>query len=142
MAVIFTQAGLEYDLNVLVSNYSGLKMGLFQNNVTPSLTTSLSDLVECNFEGYTASHPPDGRAAVAGWSGVTFNTPSAQSTATSISWTATGGAVVNNVYGYFVINAAGVLVFFEKNPAGPVPINAAGQSYFVGLTKTLQNQGA
>lgn len=87
----------------------GAECFLFQNNVTPDDDTEMTDLAECDFEGYAAvvidngtvdAAPDTGGRAVCAWDMVTF--------------TRSAGATDNTVYGYGVRDATGDLLWAER----------------------------
>lgn len=84
------------------------KLKLFKNNYTPGHTTVSANLVEADFSGYVAgtlsggavSGTLDGSGrAFATWSPLTFTK---------------AGATANTIYGYWVVDAGGVLLWVER----------------------------
>jgi hypothetical protein len=48
--------------------------------------------------------------------------------------------VTNDVYGYFVTNVAGDVVYAERDPSAPVAMNAGGKTYTVFSRFTLNSE--
>jgi hypothetical protein len=78
------------------------KMGLYMNNVIPNENTQMTDLTEATFTGYAQQTPVFGPVVI-DENGV----PVAPLSAT---FTQTGTAVTNIVYGMFVLDSTGALV--------------------------------
>lgn len=101
------------------------KLHLFQNNVTPTEDTVLTDLTEANFSGYAAANL-DYSAA----SGIAAHVATA--TPTAVVFTRAAGATSNSIYGYYVTNQAGTqLLWAERDPAAPIDMSPVGATYTV-----------
>jgi len=98
------------------------KAGLYQNDYTPLLETDLSKLVVANFSGYA------GLQVTFGWSPAVMVGFRAESLAAPINWVHDGGPVQNWVYGYYVVNQYGTLVWAERFCPAPIPMNGLGQT--------------
>jgi hypothetical protein len=98
---------------------------LYKNSVTLTATTVASDLAECNFPGYVSFAMP-------AWSPVFINPlDQAETDEANHVWTMTGTSPSNSVYGYYVTDSSGVLIYAEANPAGPQSMAALGDTYAV-----------
>lgn len=112
--IVLADVGADMMLGALFNNaWPGggrdLTLKLYTNNYTPLDTSVAGDYTEASGGGYAAKTLTNGS-----WTISTGNDPSdavyAQQT-----WTFTGTlAGTATIYGYFVIDAAGVLVFGEK----------------------------
>lgn len=101
------------------------KIGLYKNNFTPSNGSVIGDVMPADFSGYA------GLQNLTSWASVTWIDPRASSTHGDVVWTHSGGATANDIYGYYVVDAAGNLAWAERNASAPVTISAAGQTYTV-----------
>lgn len=106
-------------------NNQGSKVMLFKNDWVEDCVPLIADLTEANFDGYA-------RQTVGTWLGPFWASPVASTSAPLVTFTCTGGGTPNTIYGYGLVSIAdGLLLWAEKNPAGPVTISAAGQVYVV-----------
>lgn len=106
-------------------NGVGVRIGLFKNDWAEDCTPLLGDFTEANFDGYARQNPGT-------WTGPFFADPVASIQASLCTFNCTGSTTPNTIYGYFAVNNSdGLLIWAEKNPAGPVTINANGQTYVV-----------
>lgn len=112
---------------------SNLTLRLYKNNVTPSDTDpdlASSTYTEANFTGYSAAS-----FTAANWS-VTTAKPAVASYAQQ-TFTSSADQSVQNVYGYYITNAAGSLVVAELFSDGPYAVSANGQTIKVTPTISL-----
>ena len=86
-----------------VFNSAGLKVRLFKNNYTPVAGSVIGSFTEANFSGYTPANLGT-LAAAATVSGKASSTAGSANT-----WTKSG-ATGNDVYGYYVTDAAGTVL--------------------------------
>jgi hypothetical protein len=103
-------------------------MKLFQNNITPAHNTVYADFTEATFSGY-ASQSLSG-ASVAG---SLDSSGRGVVTWTALTWTKSG-ATGNTIYGYWVENSSGVLLWCERFDS-PIVMTADGA--FLTLTPKL-----
>lgn len=84
------------------------KLGLFQADIVPTPNTPLVDLVEADYDGYAQK--------TLTWTIGPYFNPGNQSELqnTSQNWTPTGSTTPNTIYGYFVLSAAGALLWAER----------------------------
>jgi hypothetical protein len=88
---------------------NNLTLKLFTNNVTPATTTVVGDLTEAAGGGYGAITLTAGS-----WTVSTSSTPR-QATYAQQTFTFTGALTgAATIYGYYIIDADGVLVYAEK----------------------------
>ncbi len=102
------------------SNY---KFRLFTNNVTPGTASVIGDFTEATFAGYAAI-----AANTITWAAASLVGHVAQSTGSNLVFNNTSGGAVN-VYGVYVTNSSGSILYFaERDLAAPVSV-ANGGSY-------------
>lgn len=102
---------------------NGAAIRLFKNDLTPINTTVLADFIQADFTGYAAQ-------TLAGWAVAILDANNkGSSTATVNTWTCSGLAVPNTVYGVYIVSAAGALLYAERNPSGGILVNSIGQTY-------------
>lgn len=109
------------------------KVGLFQNNAYPSLTWTKLSPVPCNFSGYS------GLMLSFGWSAAVINNTRAVTEANALLWTHDGGPVGNFVYGYYVVDTAGELIWAERFCPAPQWVFKFGTKVRVVPSFTLRN---
>ncbi len=100
------------------------KLHLYKNNHAPVHGDTVSAYTESDFVGYAA-------VALTAW-GAPYLTADFHAYIDEVVETFTAGLVVGSqsVYGYYVTDLAGVLIWAELAPS-PVTINAAGQTFAV-----------
>jgi hypothetical protein len=135
MAGTVSDDGIKNFLTDLIAGatFGALRVRLFSNNYTPDNAMVIGSFTECTFAGYAAVAP-------AGWTVPVVAAHLATSQANPVTFTITAGT--QNVYGYYVTNVAGTVVYFaERDPAAPVVLAAAGtNSYQVTPTYTEKSQ--
>lgn len=120
MTVIFSHLGLRTELDDSAVDW--VTIHLYKNDVTPTIDSVVGDFTEADFDGYAS--------AALVWGAATDVTPEAQIQADPYVSTAGGGlAGPQDIYGYYVLNGAGQLMYAERDPAAPVTISSPGQSY-------------
>lgn len=101
----------------------GGELHAFQNDYTPIGTTVIGDLTEADFDSYAA-------ITLNNWDAASLNPDDKAFTEEDVrTWTMGGSSTPNTVYGVYVTTAGGALLYAERNPAGGVLINTAGQTY-------------
>ena len=78
--------------------------------------------IECDFAGYRSQTIND-------WGSAAMSGIAARSVAGTYTFTATGSGLPQSVYGIFVLNKTGQLLYAEECPSGPVPLTAAGDQF-------------
>jgi hypothetical protein len=101
-----------------------LTMHLYQNSFSPYDAMTIGMFTESTFGGYSA-------LAITGWATPTFVSPRAVMNASALLWTATGSGLPQNVYGYYVTDGAGNLIFAQYDPNAPVVLVNPGDPYAV-----------
>lgn len=103
-----------------------LKIRLYKNNYTPVNGTVIGDLTQADFNGYTA-----GGTTLANWTTPTTVSSRAQTQADPVTWTKGVGGTGNSIYGYYVVDGSGNLLWAERDPAAPIDLNTDGKQYLV-----------
>ena len=96
-----------------------LRAGLFKNDRTPKPADVIGDYTEADFSGY------DGVKNLTAWTAAVTIAGHGSSSANGVTWTHNGGPTDNLIYGVFVIDNTGALVWAERNPFGPVLVRPA-----------------
>ena len=126
--MIITTAAKSQALSYLVSKDTTVKtltLRLFSNNPTISENISATELTEVTSgNGYSAIS-----LSGSSWSASVTGSNLSYPTQT---WTFTGPK--GNIYGYYVTNSAGVLMFAETFPSGPYNVQNTGDIISVDLT--------
>lgn len=110
---------------VLVLFAGARRVGLYQNDWTMRHDSVIGQVVPATFSGYA------GLQALTGWTAPALLNDQAVSNADPATWTRGAGSVNNWIFGYYVVDAAGVLRWAERDPNGPVAIVVAGNTYRV-----------
>ncbi len=129
MALNVPDVGENVILEALVNKTAAqnLVLKLYSNNITPADSDTAGTYTECTFAGYSAITLTGSSWGAASGGTIAF----AQQTFTRSS---TGAS--ENVYGYFIVQASsGILVWSERDPAGPFAITNAGET--VKVTPTI-----
>lgn len=130
---IFCENGWLEILQQALSANILFRIHLFQNNHVPVFTDVLAAYTEATFDGY-------GGSVVLAW-GVPFINGSnqAECDASTVTWVRSGGATSNTIYGIYVTDNAGLLVYAERFGA-PVSMTSAGDTIGYTPRATLINQ--
>lgn len=110
-------------------------MHLFQNDFAPNVAMVLADLTEATFSGYAA-------AAGLAWGAPFINADGrAETDLPSQQFQHDGGAVANLVYGYYLTNAAGTVLYgAERFADAPIAMSFATNAIVVLSRLTQGNQ--
>ncbi len=133
MAIFIPNVGenkmLEYILGKASAGTVTLK--LYTNNYDPIATSVASSFTECTIAGYAAKS-----IATSDWGSVSTNgSGKAQSVVTPSDFSFTGSGTV---YGYYVVDSAGVLLFAEKFPAARTIASGDNMSLTVTFTAVTE----
>lgn len=132
--LVLNSAGLRNTLVAARSAYEGhYKAGLFQNDFQPRFTMLTSDIVDANFSGYAGLSP------TFSWTAPAFNGGFAVMTAHDIVWSHNGGPTGNFVFGYYVVDGTGALVWAERFCPAPMAISRLGERIRIVPTIYLVN---
>lgn len=125
MAIVLSNDGRRWACSNLVLLARGLSLGLFVNNFTPEPANVLSDFTPASFDGYAPF--------TFGLWGETFlnSEGNAESDYPSLSWLVGPGGGVDTVYGYYVFDAQGYVLWSERDPRNGIAMKLPGQRYIV-----------
>ncbi len=103
---------------------NGAILRLYTTNRTWLSTddTAQATAIEATFGGYASSIITD-------WGSANVSGNIATTTAGLYTFTASGSGLPQTVYGIFVCDSSGNLLYVEVNPTGGVTISAAGQQF-------------
>lgn len=112
-------------LSFALSDLNTYILRLYVNNHTPSVGDVTGDYTEPSGTWYAP-------ITMGSW-GTPFINPSDQGEVDEIIriWTVAGTPSAEQVYGYFVTDGSGNLLWAETNPAGPQLMDTVGQTYSV-----------
>lgn len=125
MALVVCDGGEKILLDKMVETLGGCTAKLFKNDHTPGGADVVGDYTEADFNGYAPIPLNDWGPAFTNFAG------DAQTDEKLRVWTQTDAAIVNTIYGYYVVDGGGNLIFAERNPAGPVVMDTPGKTYAV-----------
>jgi hypothetical protein len=127
--------GLDYLL--ATGPTSDWKVRLFQNDVTPSIATVITDLVEADFGGYGEGLWPSFGAA-----GIGPGSYAIAASSSDVTFISDGTSPSNLIYGYYIVDDSGMpekLVAIERFPDAPVPIGVLDDEIIVRLNVSLRD---
>lgn len=110
---------------------AGAKVKLFSNNFTVIDATVLGDFTEATYTGYAAQTLAGGAVAGSNTAG------RATASWTQQSYTCTGGSS-QTIYGYYIVDSTGAILYFAENFATPVVLSNGGAPLL--LTPRLTNK--
>lgn len=123
--IVLSRAGKLQLLNEKRTFLNTCTLRLFQNNLQPTDANVVADFTEATFDGYAAQPLDDfGVAAL-------DQNNKGRIVAPLHTFTATGGVTANQIYGYYVTDPAGALVYSDRNAAAPVTVSGDGSAYTV-----------
>lgn len=131
MAVTIPDVALVTTLEIERADFNsgGTTMHLYANNYTPVAATVIGDFSEATFPGYApAANDPYGAAAMVG--------AVAEIDATEAVFTYGVGVGSEDIYGYWVEDAGGNLLYAERFPGGPYTMALLGD--LLGVTVKYQ----
>lgn len=134
MALVLQDEGLKRKLEDCRAawNASALKMHLYKTNVTPTTASVVGNFTECDFAGYAAQD-------IITWGAASVTSHVAKITAAANTFTRSSTGAAQNIYGYFITNAAGSLLYWaELDPSAPRTVTNIGDS--VTVTAVMQDQ--
>ena len=97
----------------------------FVNSHVPATTDVIGDYIEPSGSWYA-------RISLNAWGAAYVNAANqGEIDETFRTWTASGSLVSESIYGYFVVDGSGNLVWAEVDPSGPQPMSVLGQTFTV-----------
>lgn len=135
MAGVWNDGSLAAALDAILANadFATAKLRLFKNNFTPSNTSVIASFTEADFAGYA---PID----LSAWGAAALFAHVAQAQNIATSFVITAGT--QNIYGWYVTNAAGTkLLLSQRDPNAPVLLDGGGMNaYAVTLLVKAKDQ--
>lgn len=111
-------------LSALAAYWTGrLSAGLFAHDWVPADMDTITAVVPATFSGYAGLLP------ITGWGAPTLSSSRAVAQADALTWTHNGGPVGNWIFGLYVVDSLGGLVWAERRPDGPRALNLGGTTY-------------
>jgi len=101
------------------------RYGLLQNDYHPTPLKTMADIQPADFSGYV------GLQEVTTWNSPTITGEVAQIILLPISWYRGAGAVSNWIFGYYVVDSAGELLWSERVGDWPGAMLRTGDRYSV-----------
>lgn len=125
MAMVTMPAFRRAMLSFALTDLNAFVLRLYVNNRTPSVGDTSADYTEPAGTWYAP-------ITMSSW-GTPYINPSDQGQVDEIIriWTAAATVVSESIYGYFVTDGSGNLLWAELNPAGPQAMDTIGQTYSV-----------
>jgi hypothetical protein len=108
-------------INWLASN---AVLHLYQNNHTPAEADTAAAYTEANFTGYAS-------VSLTSWGAPVLTAPDQISTSAAVPFTVGTVGTGNQIYGYYVTDLAGNLLWAERDPNAPIAMNTTGAQYTV-----------
>lgn len=125
MAIVFVVNGRRAILGAWMGDMNTFLLRLFKNDYTPLITSVVGDFVEADFAGYA-------EVALTAWGAIFTNANNQAETDEEVNvFTKEAGGSANTIYGYYVTDSSGVLMWAERNPAGGQVMSATGDTYSV-----------
>jgi len=131
---VVTAGLLAFAENLTTLMWGWYQLGLYQNDHKPVLGDTIAAYAPCDFSGY------DGLRLIYGWTTPAISGVYAVSTALAISWMHNGGSVINDVWGYYVVDRGGILQFAERFCDGPFVIDRYGRRFTLSPTFRVSNE--
>lgn len=126
MSLVLVESGMLAELDRMTAAWAGVRfMGLFSNDLEPDRTTTIGQITPAAFSGYVGLRP------LMGWSPATLLGERAVSSGALMTWAHNGGPHSGWVFGYYVVDPSGTLVWAERRPGPAVALFRAGQTYSV-----------
>lgn len=126
MPIVLSLQGKLDLLNQKLDYLGGLYIHLFQNDITPTATTIATDFTEATFPGYATQ-------LLGAWGFAYLEVERACTIHDPVLWMMTGASPTNDIYGYYITDALGHLIYSERkeDPPVPAPMNEIGDTYVV-----------
>lgn len=130
MAGVVTKVGSRLDLDKILANGNTWRYRLYKNNVTPTIDSTGATFTEATFPGYAEKTAVAFPAAAIGLDNRAFSTAPSQTYVRNV----TGAQEL--IYGYYVLDGGGNLLWAEKFGAA-VAMTANGD--FLTIVPTRKN---
>lgn len=125
MAMVICNGGKVRLMAALIATLNTYVLRLYKNNHTPVDTDTVADYTEANFTGYSS-------IPLNAWGTAFLNGSNKGQTEMSTQFfTQTGTGTTCDVYGYYVTDGSGNLIWAELNPDGVFHMVNTGSVYEV-----------
>lgn len=135
---ILTQVAnlLATDATTLAPAAGGVAVKLASNSFSPSPGLSLASLTEATFPGYTAKNAGVGPQQLFGDPITQYLIVQLLEPAGGWTWLSTGAPpVAETIFGFYVTNNGGTVLYGSALLAAPITINGGGQGVSVGVIR-------
>lgn len=135
MSLVVVNGGMVNVMTTLKNDWNSatLKLGLFQNNVNPTRTSTLAGFTEADFAGYA-------RLTLDDFAGPTNIGGNVWQLSHPVQvWSSTGPTPANTIYGYLVADSSWTTLLWAEKFTSPVAISASGSAVLVGPRVTGQS---
>lgn len=123
--LIFTQAGVQaFMADVIAGALNNCRIHLYKNDYVPTVFDVVAAFTEADYTGYAFQS-----VLTAAWNAVIQADGSAGVIGPGLFFDASGTAVANTIYGYFVTDLAGTTLLWAERFAAPVGITGPGNGF-------------
>lgn len=133
MALLIPIAGELVILSAMQPWLNTLTCRLYQNDHVPAFGDTVSDYEEADFGGYEGLPTDDWNDPFASGEG------KGEITHPTLRWEMDSEFPQCQVFGYYITNDDGELVWAERRPGGPITMNFPGKPFTVKLRQSLRN---
>lgn len=125
MSLKIVDGGISRMLDKMLTAYgSTLVIKLFKSNTTPAAGDTAGTYTEATFPGYASQ-------SVGTFGASTVASSTATATAAQNTFTRSSTGTTENIYGYYVLDSGGNLLWAERDPAAPIAMTNSGDSYLI-----------
>lgn len=137
MALSMTQTGFQFLGNLLTNNETpeDLELHLYKNDLAPDSASVLGDFTEAEFSGYSSTV-----LTAANW-GITAASTTVFLYSEAIIFEADASVTDEDIYGYYVTNTTGDVMWAERFANPPNVINNNGDIINITPRITFTNSG-
>jgi hypothetical protein len=136
LALVIADLGLQLRMLAMIGdlNDSAVTFRLFKSNTTPTKSTIIGDMTECDFSGYSSVDAAD-------WALLSLTGHVQTIEADDVVFSHDGGGTANDVYGYYVTDPGNSFMYWsERFPSAPVNMGSSGQSITVSPRMTDESK--
>lgn len=124
MELVLVSSGyLDLSQRMRESFGASLRVGLFQNDIEIDRETTIGSLQEADFSGYS------GPQFITAWDAPYLDGERAILPAVPVTWTVAGGGISNWIFGFYVLDTGGNLLWAQRVGAAPRAMIYPGTTY-------------